>query len=254
MKNLVLGSLLLAALASQTTGCIITSDDDDGGGDFATINAEWTFRTVNPQGQLSPPNSCPNGFATVALHNQEVDPVTGRDVGVPFVDLFDCAAMRDFTDVLPPGVYETSLSVTSDGGSQVYADSISQITDVTVDDKTFTTEIIDNGGYFKFGWDLRDRPTSAPITCRDLAASDGVGVTSTLTSNSAIFVADDFDCVDGEIFYVFTDALAKGTYNVAIQPINGSSAAIGPSVVLSNKSIGDRNAVTDLGVVTLDVD
>jgi hypothetical protein len=254
MKNLVLGSLLLAALASQTTGCIITSDDDDGGGDFATINAEWSFHTVNPQGQLSPPNSCPSGFATVALHNQEVDPVTGRDVGSPFVDLFDCAAMRDFTDVLPPGVYETSLSVTNDTGSQVYADSISQITDVTVDDKTFQTEIIDNGGYFKFGWDLRDKPSNAAITCNDLLASDGVGVTSTLTSNSAIFVGDDYDCVDGEIFYVFTDPLAKGSYNVAIQPINSAGQSIGDTTLLSNKAIGDRNAVTDLGVVTLNVD
>ena len=252
MKNLVLGSLLLAALASQTTGCIITSDDD--GGDFATMNAEWTFHTVNPQGALSPPNLCPSGFATVALHNQEVD-ATGRLVGSPFVDLFDCSAGRDFTDVLPPAVYETFLSVTNDSGSLVYADSISAIVDVTVADKTFKAQIVDNGGYFKLGWDLRAQQTNAAITCNNLAATDGVGVTATLTSNSSIFVPDDFDCVDGEIFSVFTDALAKGTYNVAIQAINGATPGqgIGPAVTLSNKSIGDRNAVTDLGVVTLQI-
>jgi hypothetical protein len=244
--------LLLAALASQTTGCIITSDDD-GGEDFATMNAEWSFHTVNPQGALSPPNLCPSGFATVALHNQEVD-ASGRLVGSPFVDLFDCAAGRDFTDVLPPAVYETFLSVTNDSGSLVYADSISAIVDVTVSDKTFKAQIVDNGGYFKLGWDLRAQQTNAAITCNSLAATDGVGVTATLTSNTSIIVPDDFDCVDGEIFSVFTDALAKGTYTVAIEPINGASQSIGTAVVLSNRTIGDRNAVTDLGVVTLSVD
>lgn len=249
MKNLVLGSLLLAALASQTTGCIITSDDTS---DYATINADWSFHTVNPQGMLSPPNNCPAGFDTVALHSQEVD-ASGRAIGSEVIDLFDCVDMRNFSDPLPPGVYETYVSVTSTGGANVYADSISALVDVTTADKTFSAQLVDNGGYFKVGWDLRRQGTAAPISCANLAATDGVGITATLASNSSIFVPDDFDCVDGETFSVFTDALAKGVYNVAIQAINAQSAAIGPATVLANKSIGDRNAVTDLGVVTLDV-
>lgn len=249
MKNLVLGSLLLAALASQTTGCIITSDDTS---DYATITAEWSFHTVNPEGMLSPPNSCPAGYNTVALHSQEVD-ASDRPIGAEVIDLFDCVDMRNFSDPLPPGAYETFLSVTSDGGASIYADSLAAIVDVTTADKTFSAQIVDNGGYFKMGWDLRRQNTAAPLNCTDLAATDGVGVTATLASNSNIFVPDDFDCVDGETFSVFTDALAKGVYNVAIQAINAQSAAIGPATVLSNRSIGDRNSVTDLGVVTLDV-
>ena len=249
MKNLVLGSLFLAALASQTTGCIITSDD----GDYATMNAEWTFRSVNPQGDVSPPNLCPSGFLTVALHNQEIDS-TGRPIGDEIIDVFDCDVGRDFTDELPPALYETTLLVTSDSGGQVYAESLPQTLDVTIADKTFKTDIIDNGGYFKLSWDLQKTATAAPITCSSLAATDGVGVTATLTSNTAIFVPDDFDCVDGEQFSVFTAPLAKGTYTVAVQPINGASQSIGQTTTLANKTINDRNDVTDLGILVLKVD
>ena len=245
MRKLVLGSLL-AVLATQTTGCIISSGDDE----FATINAEWSFHTVNPTGAVSPPNSCPAGFNTVALHNQLVD-ASFRPIGPEVIDLFDCIDMRNFTDELEPGVYETFLSVTSGSGGTIYADSLIETIDVTDADDTFRTQIIDNGGYFKLGWDLREQGTNAPLACSQLRAGDGVGLTATLTSNTAIFVADDFDCEDGEEFFTFTAPVAKGTYDVAIEPVDSAGASIGPSVVLDDKVMGDRNAVTELGVVTL---
>jgi hypothetical protein len=238
---------LLAVLATQTTGCIITSD---GGDDFATINAEWSFHTVNPTGAVSPPNSCPAGFNTVALHNQLVD-ANFRPIGDEVIDLFDCIDMRNFTDELDPGVYETFISVTTDSGGTIYADSLIETIDVSVTDDTFRTQIIDNGGYFKLGWDLREQGSNRALACADLAVGEGVGLTATLASNTAIFVADDFDCEDGEEFFTFTAPVAKGTYDVAIQPVNSAGASIGPSVVLDDKVMGDRNDVTELGVVTL---
>jgi len=122
MKKLVLGSLLLAALVSQTTGCIITSDDgDDVVDDFATIDAEWSFHEVDASGRPVVTNGCPTGYDTVALHNQQFDPASGRDIGTEVVDLFDCVDTKNFSDELVPGVYETFLSVTSPGGASIYA-------------------------------------------------------------------------------------------------------------------------------------
>ena len=247
MKKLVLGSLLLATLVSQTTGCIITSDDDD---DFATINAEWSFHTVSPNGDLSPPNPCPSGFNTVALHNQLVD-VSGRPIGPEVVDLFDCIDMHNFSDPLDPGEYETFISVTSDGGGQIYADSLAALVDVTTSDKTFTAEIADNGGYFKVAWDLRDRQTLSAISCRDNANLDGIEISATLTT-STTGTTDQFDCERG---FDFTSAIREGKYTVTVNAFMDASpnpeddVLVGDITTVGERTIGNHNQVTDLGTV-----
>jgi len=249
MKKLVLGSLLLAALVSQTTGCIITSDDD-GSVELASIDAHWSFHNVNPDGtSLSPANPCPSGVDTVTLHTQGVD-ARGALIGPPIEDRFDCVDMKHFSAPLEPGLYEASLSVSGSGG--LYATSISAIVDITDVDKIFTAKIVENGGYFELGWDLRRGTSSTPITCADLiAGKDRIGITATLVTNTSIFVPDDFDCELGEVFSTFTSPVAKGTYDVAIEPVDSAGAAVGPSVVLQDKVMSDRNSITNLGVVTL---
>ncbi|HWO24984.1 MAG TPA: hypothetical protein VNO30_39865 [Kofleriaceae bacterium] len=247
MKKLVLGSLLLAALISQTTGCIITSSDDVDD-EFATINAEWSFHEVDASGRPVVTNPCPAGFDTVALHNQQFDPATGRDLGSEVIDLFDCVDMRNFTDELVPGVYETFLSVTSPGGASIYATSLAATVDVTTVDKTFSSDIVDNGGYFKVGWDLRrTSATGTLLACRDVANIDGVEITATLSGSSAA-VTDTFDCEPG---VDFSAAVMEGTYVVKVDAINTSNQAIGAGELLNNKVMRDRNQVTDLGIVTL---
>lgn len=241
MNKLVLGSLLLAALVSQTTGCVTE--------DLATIDAEWSFRTVAPMGQVSPPNLCPAGVDTVALHVQELD-ASDRPFGPEIVDVFDCDTMADFSDPLEPGAYSTYLEFSGSGG--FYANSLATVVDVTDVDKTFTAQIIENGGYFKLAWDLKSQATAAPLTCSQLmAGKDRIGITATLITNTSIFVPDNFDCELGETFATFTDPVAKGTYDVAIEPIDSNGGSLGPSVVFMDKVMGDRNSVTDLGVATL---
>lgn len=243
MKKLVLGSLLLAALASQTTGCIITSD---GGSEFATINAEWSFRTVNPSGQLSPPNSCPTGFGTVELHSQEVD-ASLRPIGIENLDLFDCIDMRHLSAEMDPGVYDTFLRVATSGGGSLYAESLPAIVDVTVSDKTFSTDIVDNGGYFRVAWDLREQGTNAPLDCVDVAGIDGVEISSTI-AGAQDGVTDIFDC---EVGAEFSNPVMAGTYVVTLEALDTAQQAIGQGALLNNKIMRDRNQVTDLGTVTL---
>ena len=245
MKKLALGSLTLAALVSQTTGCIITSDDPD---DFATITADWSFRSVNAAGSLSPENNCPAGFPTVALHSQELDG-NDRPVGPEVVDLFDCIDGRNFSDELLPGVYETFIRVTSDSGLNLYAESLPEIVDVRVNDVTIDPLIVDNGGYFAVAWDLREEGTNAPLECRDVAGIDGVEIASTLSGTTQA-VTDIFDC---EVGSSFSAPVMEGNYVISMAVLNTAGNAIGQPETLNNKVMRDRNQVTDLGVVMLQV-
>jgi hypothetical protein len=245
MKKLALGSLTLAALVSQTTGCIITSDDGD---DFATITADWSFHTVNTRGQLSPENNCPPGFPTVALHSQELDGAD-RPVGLEVVDLFDCIDGRNFSDELLPGVYETFIRVTDDSGLSLYAESLPEIVDVRVNDVTIEPQIMDNGGYFSYAWDLRELQTNAPLECRDIAGLDGIEIAATLT-NSTEGVTDIFDC---EVGAAFSAPVMEGTYVISVAALDTTDKQISEDLTLNNKVMRNRNQVTDLGVLTIQV-
>ncbi len=244
MKKLALGSLTLAALVSQTTGCIITSDDGD---DFATITADWSFHTVNPRGQLSPENNCPSGFPTVALHSQELDGAD-RPIGLEVVDLFDCIDGRNFSDELLPGVYETFIRVTDDTGLALYAESLPEIVDVRVNDVRIEPLIIDNGGRFSYAWDLRDQQNAA-LECRDVAGLDGIEIAATLTS-SMEGVTDIFDC---EVGGAFSAPVMEGTYVISVAALDTTDKQISEDLTINNKVMRDRNQVTDLGVLTIQI-
>jgi hypothetical protein len=244
MKKLALGSLTLAALVSQTTGCIITTDDDD----FATITADWSFHTVNAAGALSPENNCPAGFPTVALHSQEIDG-NDRPIGIAVIDLFDCIDGRNFSDELHPGVYETFIRVTSDSGLNLYAESLPEIVDIRVNDVKIEPRIIDNGGYFAVAWDLRKEGTNAPLDCRDVAGIDGIEIASTLSGTTQA-VTDIFDC---EVGSSFSEPVMEGNYVISMAALNTAGQALGQPVTLNNKVMRNRNQVTDLGVVMLPV-
>jgi hypothetical protein len=244
MKNLVLSSLLFAALVSQTTGCIITS------GEEATLTAEWSFHTVNPQGMLSPENNCPVGFTEVELHTQELDTLD-RPIGRPVIDVFDCDAHIGDAP-LDPTVYEAFLSVTSPEGDTIYADTLATIVDLTDSDKTFKAEVVDNGGYFKVAWDLRDVQTGSAITCADASRLDGIEINATLAGSSAA-TNDQFDCENG---FDFSAAVMEGNYVVSVNAFEDATPndkLLGEVTTLNNKTMRDRNQVTDLGTVMIRV-
>lgn len=241
MKKLVLGSLV-AVLASQAAGCIITTADED-----AVITANWSLKQQST-GQII---TCPPGTTTAAVYSQPVDGAN-NPIGSPIIDLFDCDDNSGRTAPLPPDVYQVWVSLTSEGGGSVYATSLSAIVDVIDTDKTFTTTLLNDGGYFQLTWDLVDSQTSAPLTCAT-ALADGVGVVSTLVSNPQSFVDDKFTCED---HYGITGGLLQGTYTVAVDAFQDGAGggAIGPATTLSNKVIGPRNAVTNLGNVQIGID
>jgi hypothetical protein len=146
-------------------------------------------------------------------------------------------------------VYETFIRVTSDSGLNLYAESLPEIVDVRVNDVTTDPRIVDNGGYFAVAWDLREQGTNAPLECRDVTGIDGIEIASTLSGTTQA-VTDIFDC---EVGSSFSAPVMEGQYVISVDVLDTAEMPIGQGVVLNNKVMRDRNQVTDLGVLTLQV-
>ena len=99
-------------------------------------------------------------------------------------------------------------------------------------------------------WNLRGRQTNTPLQCRDVANLDGVEIISTVTGGTQ-FVVDKFDCENG---IDISDGLLQGSYTVSIDAFQDGAGALGPPVNLPNRTILDRNEVTDLGTANLLID
>jgi hypothetical protein len=238
MKKLVLSSLM-TLLVSQAAGCIITSGEED-----ATILAQWSLKQQASNQIIT----CPPNITTAAVYSQEVD-TSYRPIGQPIIDLYDCNDNSGRTAALAPSVYQVWVELTSEGGGTVHARSLSAFVDVIDEDKTFTTTLLNDGGYFQLDWSLVNSNTNAPMSCAEAAAT-GVGVISTLVSNQSTFKDDKFTCEDGT---GITGGLLGGTYTVAVDAFDAGGSISPAPVNLTNKVIGDRNQVTDLGAVTIPV-
>ena len=249
MKKLVLGSLI-ATLASQAAGCIFTSDSTEN----AHVAATWSLRN-QATGQTT---ACPTGFDTAALFNQAVDGA-GNPIGTCnsaasnnestcFVDLFDCEAHAGTSFPLPPTSYKTWIEISDHAVATIYASTIPAYVDISDIDLTYNAQILNDGGYFFFSWNLVGQNSNAPLTCA--AAPGGVELIGTDVTSSSNSHSDMFDCDDGSDY---TAGYTAGTYTVSIDALNAADQAIGTAPTLTNKAIGRQNAVTNLGAVTIPI-
>ncbi|HSD89810.1 MAG TPA: hypothetical protein VLB44_19900 [Kofleriaceae bacterium] len=242
MKNLVLGSLIAIA-ASQAAGCIITSGDD--GGANAYITANWQIKHQASNTVIT----CPPTFDTAALYNQPVD-AAGNNVGAVVVDLFDCAASTGTSAPLVPGLYLSWIEIANHDNTQVYAKSLSANVDITVQDKSFSAQILDDGGYFQLAWTLKGESTNAPLSCAQAGAAGGVEAIGTDIANASNSASDQFDC---EAHYGVTAGYVQGTYTVSVNALNAADVPISPSQNLTNKIIQPKNMVTNLGTIEIPI-
>lgn len=244
MKNIVLTSLLVA-VASQSAGCIIHDDTD---GPYyesdATIVGEWSFKNLANDARTG----CPAGYDSVRLISQPVD-LNGREVGEPYIDLFDCADMRHASALMPPDVYLVWLEVFRDSDDALYAQSTSQYVDVVERDATFSATILNDGGYFLFDWALRGAQSNEALSC-DEAGSQSVEILSTLSGTTQA-IGDKFACTDGS---GITGGLLAGAYTLSVSALDCDDCVLGTAPAQANKTIRDRNRVTDLGVITIPIE
>lgn len=228
----------MAIVVSQTAGCIITSGEED-----AVITANWSLKQLS--GSVI---TCPPGTTTAAIYSQAIR--GGVSVGAPIIDLYDCNDNFGRTAPLPPDEYQVWVELTSEAGGAVYARSLSQYIDVIDIDKSFTTEIFNDAGYFQLDWVLVDLATNVPFNCTNDPEVDGVAVGATVAGGTA-FVDSEFDC---ELETGVTKPMLQGTYTVSLEAIDSAGRSLTPQAVnLTNKVIQGPNKVTDLGTVNIPV-
>jgi hypothetical protein len=241
MKKVVLASLLGVAV-SQATGCIITTDDDDP--EPARINASWQFVNIATN---TTSQACPVGFPTVELFSQLVD-ANGNAIGPLVSDLFTCADGAGRTAGLEADRYKVWLEVQNDSGSQIYAQSLAQFTDLLNVDQSLSFDIHNDGGFFSLSWTLQDAFTNAPMTCAAATAS-GVAITATFTGTASA-VDTEFACSAG---FGVSAPLLTGNYEVSVAAVRPGDVAgkINPPL---NRDILTQNRITELGTVAIPID
>ncbi|MGE0551258.1 MAG: hypothetical protein AB7O24_12105 [Kofleriaceae bacterium] len=237
MNQLVLASLLGVA-ASQLTGCIISSRDD---AEYGYITARWELSNVS--GSVT---SCPPGFSTAMLLSQPLSD-SGNPIGGPIMDTFDCADGAGETFALEPGPYQTWLEIRSDDLTSLYARSYAQFPDLTHRDAVLDFEVLNDGGYLEFRWDLRDATTNAPLTCGE---ANAVSVEATATGASSSFSA----IAPCEDFYALSAPQLEGTYTVTLAALDDSKLEVGVAPQVTGQDINRELPVTDLGTVTIPVE
>ena len=269
--------VVLAALFAAATGCVASSDDTDGDGipdldDFCPgtpsgaavdedgctfrpapglITARWSFKEISTGATLP----CPTGFDTTAVH---VTPVNrfGDQVGQATIDLYDCDAMQGTADY-DARLYSVFMEITTANNSQKYADTPEAFVDITLEDKTITQTIIDDGGFFVFDYELRDAVGGERLTCFE-AGADAIDITATINGSTEA-KTDVFDCVqpgfrdDGK-GYAVTAGLVAGDYTVSIAALNTADQSVGTAPALTNKRISAPNMLTDLGLIQIPID
>jgi hypothetical protein len=243
MKTLVLVALT-AMLAMAATGCIISSGDDS---EFATVTAEWSIKNLATNDNTL---DCPPGTTTAALYNNVIDE-SGNLIGSPAIDLFNCNDFHGAATDLDPDVYQTWIKLTSDGGGNVYAESLSAIVDVIDSDKTFSTTILEDGGYFSIDWTLRDSNGAGELTCAQaMARNVSLDLSITGAGQNEPPIPVDLPCEGG---FGVSQGLLAGSYTVSITATD-ADGPLGEAIVKSNQVIRDKNQVTDLGHVDIPID
>ncbi len=231
MRKVVLSALL----AYAATGCVAAEE-------AALITANWSFKEVSTGAVLG----CPAGFDTTAVYAYPVDGANQR-VGQPIIDLYPCSAFTG-TNEYPADAYEVYLEITTASNSGLYAQSTAAIVDIVDRDATFTTTIIDDGGFFVFDWQLRGAVTGQQLSCAD-ALADSVDITSTLNGTTQAF-SDVYPCSQGS---AYTAALPEGDYTLSVAALDSADRSIGTAPTLTNKRISAPNKITDLGLIMIPI-
>ena len=255
MSKLAL-TIATATLVSQAAACVIRTDDrghhggggGGGGGTgtaLASISARWALRNMADGATTR----CPVGFDTVQLLTQPVDD-HGAPLDDPRVDLFDCEARSGLSTDLPPDRYQVWIEVRSHDLRALYAQSLSQVLDVRDADQTFSTDILNDGGYFQLSWDLVGKTTNRPLECSQVVGLDSVFAVSTSVADAHRVYEDRRLCDDHS---GVSEGLLQGSYTIAIDALAGDRA-LGSPVVLSARTIAGQNSITDLGTVTIPID
>lgn len=242
-------AIAMAVLGSQTAACVIHTDDHGhsggggGGTALASISARWSLRNM-VDGAFT---RCPTGFDTVELLAMPVD-ADGVPLDEPSVDLFDCESRAGSSTDLLPDIYQVWIEVRSRDRQALYAQSLSRILDVRTADQGFSTDILNDGGYFQLSWDLVGASTNRPLACAQVTGLDSVFAVSTSVADAHRVYEDRRLCDD---YAGVSEGLLQGSYTITIDAMAGNRSL---GAVALTDQIAGQNRITDLGTVTIPLD
>jgi hypothetical protein len=185
---------------------------------------------------------CPVGFDTARVVSQ-----VGN--GAPIYDLFDCADGAGVTAPLPPDVNTVWVEITDNTGTNLYAQSLAMLVDLSSgNDGAASFDIHNDAGYFQAAWILNGAGSTA--SCDQVVGLDGISLLATVDGTSTAF-EDIWDCGPG---YGVTSPLPEGAYTVAVSALDNAGLSIGSADTLTNRVIQVPNRVTNLGTLTINLD
>ena len=224
-------------------GCSATCRMETVGDAFLTAN--WQLRNI----VTNTSTACPTGYDTAAVYSQPVN-AQNQPVGGVIIDLFTCSANTGTTAALPAARYQVWIEITNTNNTSVYAKSLSAIVDLTVSDKTFSAQILNDGGYFELAWLLRGAQSNNALSCAQAGVGGGIEAVGTDIANPSSSASDIWNCEDGK---GITGGYPAATYTVSVAGLNNAQQSVGTAPVLTNRVINNRNAVTNLGTVTIPI-
>src|SRR3569623_2560495 len=151
--------------------------------------ATWTLKSNGAA------TTCPPGYDTAAVYSQLLDGA-GQPSGLPTIALYDCSAGMGTSAYLAQGVYETWVAITNHAGTATYAQTVPADVDLTTANATYAADIVEDGGYFGWTWQLQGETSNNPLTCAQVAGLQGVELDTTVTNTTPAF-DDKFSCEDG---------------------------------------------------------
>jgi len=247
--------------ANGTTGDSCSAACTVVGSSQAHISTTWHLDSVDATTGALTQADCPTGFDTAALHTVRANAdgtavanCTSTVAGTCYVDLFNCTDFAGVTSDLPPGNYLTWVEITDHSGATVYATSTADFVDVTTVDMNFDTHILVDGGYFKLSWILQGETSGNTLTCAQTAAAKSAGgsveTTATISTTTTAF-SDKFDCED---HFGYSAPLHSGDYDIVVDALDSSNAAISTSMTPTTHTIGATpNDIVDLGTITIQI-
>jgi hypothetical protein len=245
--------MFIAAVMSQAAGCIFVSDDDGDSsddtddtsdGENAVIDVGWTWLAVDGAGATSAA-TCPPG-TSITVHTQEVD-ANGDPVGQEILDIYDCETNSSITPPLPPSTVSVYLSGTGGAGDFT---SFTQFVDLTTTNEVVDFDLIANGGYIQFAWELVGGTTNTPLACEDVSDLDGIGAIVTVADTPSQAFDFQYTCQDG---FGTTDPLAADDYVISIDAFNAANESISEEPFNQNVTVGAPNDIVEIGTVQIPI-
>jgi hypothetical protein len=148
---------------------------------------------------------------------------------------------------VPPSTVSVYLSGEGDAGDFT---SFTRFVDLTTMDQVVDFDLIANGGFIQFAWELVGANTGTPLACADVADLAGIGAIVTVADTPAEAFDFQYLCEDG---FGTTDALRAEDYVISIDAFNDANESLAEEPFNDTVTIGAPNDIVEIGTVEIPI-